>query len=78
MQNGGIGDLKTGEWTDNISMMLCLAASLIVKGEFDLYDQFVRCRQWFRDGYMSSTGKRFDIRKSIREAILKFEECQDK
>ena len=78
MQGGGTWGLETGQWTDDTSMALCLAASLIIKGKFDPYDQFVRYKRWYRDGYMSSTGKCFDIGKSTRDAITNFEEHQNK
>jgi ADP-ribosyl-[dinitrogen reductase] hydrolase len=78
MQSGGTWGLERGQWTDDTSMALCLAASLIVKGKFNPYDQFVRYRKWFREGYMSSTGKCFDIGKSTREAITDFENRQQK
>jgi ADP-ribosyl-[dinitrogen reductase] hydrolase len=76
MQGGGTWGLQAGQWTDDTSMALCLAASLIVKGKSDSYDQFERYRRWYRNGYMSSTGKCFDIGKSTREAITMFESCQ--
>jgi ADP-ribosyl-[dinitrogen reductase] hydrolase len=73
MQGGGTWGLEAGQWTDDTSMTLCLAASLIAKGRFDPYDQFLRYAQWYRDGYMSSTDKCFDIGKSTRQAITDFE-----
>ncbi|CAF2480133.1 unnamed protein product [Rotaria sp. Silwood2] len=76
MQTGGTWGLKAGQWTDDTSMALCLAASLIVKGEFDPYDQFIRYKRWYKDGYMSSTGLCFDIGKSTRQAIIEFEKRQ--
>ena len=76
MQGGGTWGLAAGHWTDDTSMALCLAASLIVKGDFDGYDQMVRYKRWFRNGYLSSTGECFDIGKSTREAILTFETRQ--
>ena len=39
MVGGGPFGLKAGEWTDDTSMMLCLAESLIEKGGVDLDDQ---------------------------------------
>jgi len=77
MQGGGTWGLQAGQWTDDTSMALCLAASLIVKGKSDSYDQFERYRRWYKNGYMSSTGKCFDIGKSTREAITKFESCRE-
>ncbi|CAF5155190.1 unnamed protein product, partial [Rotaria magnacalcarata] len=53
-----------------------LAASLIVKGCSDSYDQFERYKRWFKDGYMSSTGTCFDIGKSTRQAIIEFDRRQ--
>jgi ADP-ribosyl-[dinitrogen reductase] hydrolase len=77
MQEGGTWGLQAGQWTDDTSMALCLAASLIVKESFDGYDQLVRYKRWFRDGYMSSTGKCFDIGSATRQAIVEFENRQD-
>ena len=57
-------------------MALCLAISLIVKEDFVPYDQLVRYKWWFREGYMSSTGKCFDIGKATRESLLEFENRQ--
>ncbi|CAF2065061.1 unnamed protein product [Rotaria magnacalcarata] len=76
MQEGGTWGLKAGQWTDDTSMALCLAASLIVKGCSDCYDQFERYKRWFKDGYMSSTGTCFDIGKSTRQAIIEFDRRQ--
>ena len=39
MIGGGPFHLKPGEWTDDTSMALCLAESLIEKRDFDLKDQ---------------------------------------
>ena len=40
--------LKPGQWTDDTSMALCLAASLIETGGFDPLDQMQRYVRWFR------------------------------
>jgi ADP-ribosyl-[dinitrogen reductase] hydrolase len=42
MVGGGPFDLKPGQWTDDTSMVLCLAASLIEKNAFDALDQMQR------------------------------------
>ncbi|UJR35884.1 hypothetical protein I4U23_028627 [Adineta vaga] len=76
MQSGGTWGLRAGQWTDDTSMALCLAASLIIKGKSDTYDQFARYKRWFRNGYLSSTGRCFDIGKSTRQAIEEFENRQ--
>ena len=58
---GGPFHLETGQWTDDTSMALCLAESLIEKKGFDPVDQLKRYVSWFREGYLSSTGKCFDM-----------------
>ena len=65
--------LKPGEWTDDTSMALCLAESLIEKNGFDPRDQLERYVRWYREGYMSSNGRCFDIGGTIREALTRFE-----
>ena len=57
-------------------MALCLACSLVARRGFVPYDQLVRYKWWFRHGYMSSTGKCFDIGESTRKALRNFEERQ--
>jgi len=42
MVGGGVFGLKPGQWTDDTSMALCLAASLIMKKGFDPADQMDR------------------------------------
>lgn len=42
MVGGGPFDLRPGEWTDDTSMALCLAESLIETGTFDPADQLRR------------------------------------
>ena len=76
MNGGGTWGLEKGQWTDDTSMALCLAASLIVKNGFDGYDQMVRYKKWFRKGYLSSIDNCFDIGKSTREALIQFEQRQ--
>lgn len=57
-------------------MALCLASSLISCGKFNIYNQLVRYKWWFRNGYMSSTGECFDIGAATRVALCKFENQQ--
>jgi len=56
MEGGGPFHLIKGEWTDDTSMALCLANSLLTKKGFDPEDQMNRYCNWWRVGYMSSTG----------------------
>jgi ADP-ribosylglycohydrolase len=70
---GGPFHLAPGQWTDDTSMALCLAESLVEKGGFEPIDQMERYLRWFREGYMSSTGALFDIGLTTQQALLEFE-----
>ena len=73
MVGGGPFGLKAGEWTDDTSMMLCLAESLIEKGCVDLDDQMQRYVRWYRHGENSCTGTCFDIGITVRTALANYE-----
>lgn len=73
MVGGGPFRLEAGQWTDDMSMALCLADSLMASGGFDARDQMERYLRWFRTGYRSSTGRAFDIGSTVLEALLRFE-----
>ncbi|CAF5074496.1 unnamed protein product, partial [Rotaria sp. Silwood1] len=75
---GGTWDLQKGQFTDDTSMALCLANSLIACRDFVPYDQLVRYKWWHRHGYMSSTGHCFDIGAATRQSIQEFEKRQRK
>ena len=77
MIGGGPFHLNAGEWTDDTSMALCLATSLLECGGFDPRDQMERYVRWWRDGYLSSTGDCFDIGITVCEALESFEETGD-
>jgi ADP-ribosyl-[dinitrogen reductase] hydrolase len=74
---GGPFTLEAGQWTDDTSMALCLAESLVETGEFDLSDQLRRYLRWYRHGYLSSTGRCFDIGNATRSALERFERDGD-
>ena len=73
MIGGGSFDLLPGQWTDDTSMALCLAESLIKCKGFSLEDQLNRYLRWYRDGHLSSTGRCFDIGNTVRAALINFE-----
>ena len=66
---GGPFALEAGQWTDDTSMALCLAESLIECRGFDLHDQLRRYVRWWRDGHLSATGACFDIGTTTRQAL---------
>ncbi len=72
MIGAGPFHLKPGEWTDDTSMALCLAVSLVEKNGFDAQDQMERYWQWYQHGYLSSTGKCFDIGSTTQTALERF------
>ena len=69
---GGPLGLKPGQWTDDTSMALCLATSLLECGGFDPTDQMQRYVRWWREGYLSSTGECFDIGITTSGALSRF------
>lgn len=77
MIGGGPFRLNGGEWTDDTSMALCLAESLIEKGEFDPIDHLERYLRWYRSGYLSSNGRCFDIGISTAASLHRFEQTRD-
>lgn len=77
MVGGGPFGLQAGQWTDDTSLALCLAASLVETGSFDPADQLRRYVRWRREGYLSSTGECFDIGVTTFEALARFEESSD-
>ena len=72
MVGGGPFDLKPGEWTDDTSMALCLAESLIECNGFNRSDQLERYVRWWKDGHLSSTGECFDIGNTTISGLQKF------
>lgn len=71
---GGPFRLEPGQWTDDTSMALCLAESLVERGGFDAVDQMGRYVRWWREGYLSSRpGECFDIGGTVAAALARFE-----
>lgn len=73
MIGGGPFHLQPGQWTDDTSMALCLAESLIESGGFDANDQMKRYVAWWREGIWSSNGRCFDIGNTVSQALSLFE-----
>ena len=70
---GGPFGLVPGESTDDTSMALCLAESLVARERFDPEDQMRRYLRWYREGYLSSNGRCFDIGATVSAALRRFE-----
>jgi ADP-ribosyl-[dinitrogen reductase] hydrolase len=74
MIGGGPFDLKSGEWTDDTSMALCLADSLIANPQLDERDLMRRFVRWWRKGETSVNDVCFDIGMTTESALSRFEE----
>lgn len=72
MVGGGPFDLQPGQWTDDTSMALCLATSLLECDGFDPMDQMQRYLRWVGEGYLSATGTCFDFGRTVARALAKF------
>lgn len=72
MTGGGPFSLEAGQWTDDTSMALCLAHSLLHRAGFDPVDQMNRYCNWYNCGYMSSTGACFDIGNATAAALRRY------
>jgi ADP-ribosyl-[dinitrogen reductase] hydrolase len=77
MLGGGPFHLKPGQWTDDTSMALCLATSLVECHGFDARDQMDRYHRWYEDGYLSSTGRCFDIGVTTRASLDRYRATGD-
>ena len=73
MTGGGVFNLEAGYWTDDTSMALCLADSLIACPSFDRNDLMRRFIAWWRKGENSPTGTCFDIGNTTADALHQFE-----
>lgn len=69
---GGPHGLAAGEWTDDTSMALALADSIVNAG-WDLDDQMLRYVSWWRNGRYSVNGLCFDIGSTTKWALADFE-----
>lgn len=73
MVGKGLFNLPAGYFTDDTSMALCLAESLIEYPLLDKSDLLSRFSRWYRNGENSPTGRCFDIGTTTRKAITNFE-----
>ncbi|WP_309227297.1 ADP-ribosylglycohydrolase family protein [Zooshikella harenae] len=72
MVGGGPFNLEKGQWTDDTSMALCLAHSLLYQKGFDPTDQMNRYCNWYQHGYMSCNGECFDIGITVTKALNQY------
>jgi ADP-ribosylglycohydrolase len=74
---GGPFNLKPGEWTDDTSMALCLAESLVTRREFDPIHQLETYVRWWQHGHLSVKGWCFDIGITTSGALRRFQQHRE-
>jgi len=69
-------NLKPGEWTDDTSLALCIAESLIDKRDQQLHldDHQEKFIKWYKEGHLSSNGRCFDIGNTTIQGIRHYME----
>ena len=72
MVGGGPFGLKPGEWTDDTSMALALADSLLSCGTLEPADLSARFCKWRYDGNYSHNGKCFDVGNTVSRSLEAF------
>ncbi len=72
MVGGGPFRLEAGQWTDDTSMAMCLAESVLDTGTLDLGVQLRRYLLWADAGYLSSNGRCFDIGNTTSSQLERF------
>lgn len=73
MIGGGPFGLERGQWTDDTSLAMCLAESILDVGDLDPADQLRRYVAWRHHGHWSSNGRCFDIGGTTAAALARFE-----
>lgn len=74
MRGYGTHNLPPGYWTDDSSMALCLADSLLQEQRYDSFDVMNRYQRWASEGYRSSTGACFDIGNQVSTALASYKQ----
>jgi ADP-ribosyl-[dinitrogen reductase] hydrolase len=77
MVGGGHFRLPAGTWTDDTSMALALAESLVAHSGLNTNDLMNRFVAWWRQGEYSPTGECVDIGMATRDALARFERSGD-
>lgn len=67
-------NLPSGSWTDDTSMALCLADSLVQEQHYDSFDDVNRYQRWASEGDRSSTCECFTMGTQVNRAFTAYEE----
>jgi ADP-ribosyl-[dinitrogen reductase] hydrolase len=68
MRSGGVWRTEAGTWSDDASLALCLAESIVLRG-FDPEDSGKRSLAWLDQGLWSARGAVFDVGGATRRAL---------
>ncbi len=74
---GGVHNVSIGEWTDDTSMALAMAKSLIEKQSFDADDIMQKFCNWYLKGEYSTRGRCFDIGGTVAVALRSYSKTLD-
>ena len=74
---GGAHNVSIGEWTDDTSMALAMAKSLIEKQSFDADDIMQKFCNWYLNGEYSTRGRCFDIGGTVAVALRSYSKTLD-
>jgi ADP-ribosyl-[dinitrogen reductase] hydrolase len=77
MVGGGPFELAAGDWTDDTSMALALADSLLADPNLDPHDLMRRFLAWRDDGAYASVGHCFDIGHTVNDALDRWQRTGD-
>ncbi len=78
MIGGGPFHLEEGNWTDDTSMALCMAWSIIEKKQIDLEDHLIKYIQWRDKAWFSSNKDLADIGTTVSSSLSNYQENNDK
>jgi ADP-ribosyl-[dinitrogen reductase] hydrolase len=74
MEGGGPFRLEPGQWTDDTSMAIALADSLVSCRGLDEQDLMTKFVSWWKEGAYSSTGSCFDVGMTVSGALRRFQQ----
>jgi len=77
IEGGGPFRLEPGQWTDDTSMALALADSLLCCDDLDQNDLMTRFVSWMDEDAYSSNGRCFDVGNTVRAALGRFKASGD-
>ncbi len=75
MRGYGTFHQPKGTWSDDSSLLLCTAESLLAG--FDLRDMGSRFVRWYREGYRTPWGQAFDVGNTTQRAVRRLERGVD-